>query len=187
MSLEGSTPSPSAACTPGQSLLVATPGSEPGGERSIRSPGAFGLVTRLVSRPACRAGADGFNPHTRRSCVGWALASLPGCNPDAIAVQVQLLPDALTGPFVYWRRTPAPHAGKMGSIPIRAADMAKWWNGRHATLRTSCPPGMGVRLSPWSLFAGGRGPADPHKVGAPGSSPGPATLGRVRKPAKRSD
>ena len=29
-------------------------------------------------------------------CVGWALASLSGCNPPAlVAVQVQLLPDAL--------------------------------------------------------------------------------------------
>src|SRR5262249_9871373 len=34
-------------------------------------------------------------------CVGWALASPSGCNPPAIAVQVQLLPDALIGPFVY--------------------------------------------------------------------------------------
>ena len=32
--------------------------------------------------------------------------------------------------------------------------LAKWWNGRHATLRTSCLAGVGVRLSPWSLRSG---------------------------------
>ena len=39
-----------------------------------------------------------------------------------MAVQVQLLPDALkngNGPFVYRFRTPASHAGKAGSIPAR--------------------------------------------------------------------
>ena len=56
-------------------------------------------------------------------CVGWALVSPSACNPPAKAVQVQLLPDALTGPLVYRRRTPAPHAGRMGSIPIRATGM----------------------------------------------------------------
>jgi len=31
-----------------------------------------------------------------RNCVGWASASPSGCNPPAIAVQVQLLPDTLS-------------------------------------------------------------------------------------------
>ena len=39
---------------------------------------------------------------------------------------------------------------------------------------------MGVQVSPWSLFLqAGRCPADPHKVRAPGSIPGPATTGRA--------
>ena len=54
--------------------------------------------------------------------VGWALASPPGCNPDAMAVQVQLLPDALTRPVRLSARTPAPQAGKRGSIPLRATE-----------------------------------------------------------------
>ena len=37
------------------------------------------------------------------------------------ALQVQLLPDALTtGPLVYRPMTPASHAGKRGSTPLRA-------------------------------------------------------------------
>ena len=62
--------------------------------------------------------------------------------------------------------------------------------GRHATLRMSCPGGVGVRLSPWSLdttnrqFAqreftqmtqGGQCPVEPHKLHRPGATPGPAT------------
>jgi hypothetical protein len=42
----------------------------------------------------------------------------------------------------------------VGSIPTRAIELAKWWNGRHTTLRTSRLHGVGVRLSPWSLRSG---------------------------------
>ena len=69
------------------------------------------------------------------------------------AVQVQLLPGALDGPFVYRRRTPAPQAGKVGSIPIRAT----WPSGGMVDTRRSerrAFKGMGVRLSPWSLRSG---------------------------------
>jgi hypothetical protein len=85
------------------------------------------------------------------------------------------------GPFVYRHRTAAPQAAKAGSIPARVihqkanesavrnaeAPASSRWRlarlkqrnsyrpsgatGRHATLRTSCPMGLGVRLSPWSL------------------------------------
>jgi hypothetical protein len=40
----------------------------------------------------------GFDSHPCHcECIGWALASPSGCNPPAIAVQVQLLPGALMG------------------------------------------------------------------------------------------
>ena len=51
--------------------------------------------------------------------------------------------------------------------------------GRRASLRTSCPRGVGVRISPWRLnpLQAGRCPAGPHKPGVPGSIPGPGTRG----------
>jgi hypothetical protein len=65
-----------------------------------------------------------------RTCVGWALASLSGCNPPALgALQVQLLPGALTRPvrleagfqpLNLERRVRFPH----GSL----IDATKWWN-----------------------------------------------------------
>ena len=65
------------------------------------------------------------------------------------AVQVQLLPDALTARSSIGSRTPAPQAGRMGSTPIRA--IANWpsgGTGRHATLRTSCLNGRGSSTLP---------------------------------------
>ena len=50
--------------------------------------------------------------------------------------------------------------------------------GRHATLRTSCPCGVRVRLSPSSLYCRpGRCLTGRHEAGVPGSIPGSATCG----------
>ncbi len=48
-------------------------------------------------------------------------------------MQVQLLPDALTARWSTGSRTPAPQAGRMGSIPIRAT----WPSGGMADTRRS--------------------------------------------------
>jgi hypothetical protein len=73
-------------------------------------------------------------------------------------------------------RTPGSRPGEAGSIPARVADYTtKWWNGRHATLRTSCPHGLVVQISPWLLTRVGQRPAEPHKLRTPGATPGPAT------------
>ena len=101
------------------------------------------------------------------------------------AVQVQLLPGALDGPFVYRRRTPAPQAGRMGSIPIRAT-WPSGGTGRHTTLRTSRLERHGSSTLPlvtarqeclaycgvdWSLV-----PARSHKPFHAGSNPVSATI-----------
>lgn len=59
---------------------------------------------------------------------------------------------------------PALQAGDAGSNPARVMSWhneketaTEWWNGRHATLRTSCPRGVGVRLSPRSFEIRHRG------------------------------
>jgi hypothetical protein len=51
--------------------------------------------------------------------------------------------------------------------------------GRRAGLRSTCPRGVGVRISPRRLnpLQAGRCPAGPHKPGVPGSIPGPGTRG----------
>ena len=102
--------------------------------------------------------------------VGWAPASPSGCNPPASAVQVQLLPDTLTGLVAQpaeqdslkvevqgstpcgataWLmgvssngKTVGLHPANEGSTPstVHCWRMARWWNGRHAVLRRPCPP-----------------------------------------------
>ena len=67
--------------------------------------------------------------------------------------------------------------------------------GKHATLRTSCLHGVGVRVSPWSLKCwqartcrltqASQCSAEFHKLSPSGATPEPATYGRVRKLAKR--
>ena len=78
--------------------------------------------------------------------------------------------------------------------------MAKWWNWQTRDVQSVVPLGVGVQVSPWSLFdcrwAGaqpalmrpacpdryrdlqlrvGQSSAGPHKPGPPGATPGPAT------------
>ena len=105
---------------------------------------------------------------TRR--VGWAPASPSGCNPPATAVQVQLLPDTLTGLVAQPAEQDSLKVEVQGSIPcgatalflgvssngktvglhpadegstpstVHCSRMARWWNGRHAVVRRPCPP-----------------------------------------------
>ena len=65
------------------------------------------------------------------------------------------------GPFVYRYRTRAPQAREAGSIPARVA-LAKWRNWKtHDAQNVGPSQGMGVRISPWSLFdAGGPVPSE---------------------------
>ena len=90
--------------------------------------------------------------------VGWALACPSGCNPPASAVQVQLLPDALKEgedsarssigsghqPLTLARRVQFPHGSLWRNGGIRPSGAT----GRHATLRTSCPDGLGSSTLP---------------------------------------
>jgi hypothetical protein len=59
--------------------------------------------------------------------------------------------------------------------------------GKHATLRMSCPCGVGVRVSPWSLQStqASQCSAEFHKLSPSGATPEPAIYGRVRKLVKR--
>ncbi len=67
-----------------------------------RAPGPVGnRQTTLPQNEVC----CGFNSHLGHSgrdekCVGWARASPSGCNPPAMAVQVQLLPATLSDGLV---------------------------------------------------------------------------------------
>jgi hypothetical protein len=113
MSLEGSTPSPSAR----GSANGRPPGFEPDDEGSTPSPRTLdrwisSSWSSLECSPPCHGGGHGFKSHRGRStaryanrqsgqaqtlvidcgfnshpcywkCVGWALASLSGCNPPA--------------------------------------------------------------------------------------------------------
>ncbi len=167
--------------------------------------GRDGAVRKPAKRPGSNPGDRvrvRLPPALLKSCVGWASASLSGCNPPAtIAVQVQLLPDALTRPVRLSAKDTGPSSRKDGfdshtgycrarqrkltntcgfdshsrsdvmakrqrHRPCKSGNdsfrdlRGKWpggGTGRHAVLRRPCPPGVGVRLSPWSLdLAGGQ-------------------------------
>src|ERR1700751_1896516 len=114
---------------------------------------------------------------TRNCCAGLTPArhtdwpfSPKGCNTPATAVQVQLLPDTLTGLVAQLAEqdflkvevqgsTPCGATGRLmgvssngktvglhpadeGSTPstVHCSRMARWWNGRHAVVRRPCPP-----------------------------------------------
>ena len=79
-------------------------------------------------------------------------------------------------------RTSAPQAGEAGSIPARTTrsmtDSPGGGTGRRAGLRSTCPRGVGVRVSPRRLrLRVGRCSAEFHTLGGGGSTPRPATLG----------
>ena len=80
-------------------------------------------------------------------------------------------------------RISAPQAEEAGSIPARTTlwttESPGGGTDRRAGLRSTCPRGVGVRISPRRLnpLQAGRCPAGPHKPGVPGSIPGPGTRG----------
>src|SRR5436305_3668415 len=77
-------------------------------------------------------------------CVGWAPASPGGCNPPAIAVQVQLLPDTLNGLVAQLAEHLSLKQGGVGSIPTGATVRrltARWWNVDAPWFRPRCPEG----------------------------------------------
>ena len=76
-----------------------------GGDRRFKSD--RGRLTRRGTQTGKAAKLKPSRPvgstptRATETCVGWALARLSGCNPPALgALQVQLLPGALIGPFV---------------------------------------------------------------------------------------
>ena len=134
-----------------RSSLECSPGCQPG-ERGFESRrGRFqgrgtqsGKAAKL--KPSCLVGSTPTRA-TGTPCVGWASACPSGCNPPALsAVQVQLLPDA----FVHTRPV---------RLTVQDASPSRWQcrvrfphghsfrpggeTGSHATLRTSCPRGLG--------------------------------------------
>jgi hypothetical protein len=106
--------------------------------------------------------------HPRKRCAG----SIPARRTD--------------GPLVYRIEDAGPSSRKDG-FDSHTGYLAKWWNGRHATLRTSRLDGMGVRLSPWSLRSGLE-PGFQHGLirrPTPVQIRPPQLCGRVRKSVKR--
>ena len=99
------------------------------------------FVYGVVRKPAKRPGREPGDrlwvqlPPTL-PCVGWASASPSGCNPPACAVQVQLLPDTL-GAFDFWRGRRSFKPARWDRNPY-ALLPARWWNSRHAALKTPC-------------------------------------------------
>ena len=116
------------------------------------------------------------------------------------------------GPLVYRRRTPAPHAGRMGSTPIRANELfrrqsfsdqvVELADTRRSERRafgrgsSTLPLVTGLVGQVFNLplsqrqvenlpYSGWSSPVVAHIHRPPGATPGPATRGRVRKPAKR--
>ena len=85
----------------------------------------------------------------------------------------------------------------MSNVERERSGLTKWWNRQTRGAQNAVPSGVGVRLSPWSLtsknrvlarrqfISGWSSPVVAHIHRPPGATPGPATCGRVRKPAKR--
>ena len=80
-----------------------------------------GHSTQTAKRPSSNLGDRLWVrlPPVLDASAGHWRASVP-VKHARYAVQVQLLPDALTARWSSGFRMPAPHAGGMGSIPIRA-------------------------------------------------------------------
>ena len=102
----------------------------------------------------------GFKSHPCHSitCVGWALACPSGCNPPAScsagstpARRTQISARSSSGSGC-WPLTPATRV----QIPHGSMTWPSGATGRHATLRTSCPYGLGSSTLPL-VTAGGAG------------------------------
>jgi hypothetical protein len=94
----------------------------------------------------------------------------------ALAAQLLIMARSSIG-----ERTPAPQAGGMGSIPIRAIVWPSGGTGRHATLRTSSPNRRGSSTLPLvtAEWTGAWLPARSHKPFDAGSNPASANVWRV--------
>ena len=160
-------------------------GKRPSQELAVRRSREAGMA-RYANRQSGQAsnlGDCGFDSRLRhlKPCVGWATVSPTACKAAAsgCAGSTPARRTAKHGLFVYRLRTPAPHAGKAGSIPARAAEhdqVAQLVDARRSERRA-------VRLGSSNLplvtdtCRRGRCPTGSHKAGAPGSIPGPATAG----------
>ena len=116
----------------------------------------------------------------RKTCVGWALASLGGRNPLASGCAGST-PARRTDNMARWSsgRMRDPHSRGTGSIPVRVTEysqVAESADARRSERRAR--KGVGVQVSPWLLDCrSGRCLAGRHEAGVPGSIPGPATCG----------
>ncbi len=112
------------------------------GFKSRRGRWKNGAVRKSAKRPSSNLGDCGFESRLRhlKPCVGWASASLSGCNPPAFGLcRFNSCPAHFRhGPFVYRHRIPDPRSGEAGSTPARATERPSGATGRRATLRTSC-------------------------------------------------
>ena len=116
----------------------------------------FGKAAKL--KPSCVAGSTPARATHR-------VAFLTAACKAAVAKQVRWMtrgsipsqPNAMfansDGPLVYRHRTPASHAGKMGSIPMRVTQNRPGGGTEDTQRSERCAHrGVGVRLSPWSLL-----------------------------------
>ena len=98
-----------------------------GGDRRFKSDrGRFcSAVRKLAKRRSSNLRVLRVRlPPELLTCVGWALASLSGCNPPAFGLcRFNSCPAHFRyGPFVYRHRMPDPRSGEAGSTPARAAE-----------------------------------------------------------------
>jgi hypothetical protein len=124
--------------------------------------GAFdrhGAVRKSAKRPSSNLGDCGFDSRLRhlRTCVGWASVSPTACKAAAFGMcRFNSCPaHSRYGPFVYRQRTPAPHAGKAGSIPARAAEehdqVAQLVDARRSERRAARHGSSTLPLVTWDL------------------------------------
>ena len=85
-----------------------------------------GAVRKSAKRPSSNLGELRVRvpPAPLRTCAGWALVSLSGCNPPAFGLcRFNSCPAHFRhGPFVYRHRMPDPRSGEAGSTPARATE-----------------------------------------------------------------
>jgi hypothetical protein len=97
-----------------------------------------GKATRL--KPGDSVGSTPTRATER--CVGWASASPTACKAAAFAVQVQLLPDALDGPFVYRHQDTGP-SSREGGFDSHTGYCVAEWTGAWFPARSHKPSDAG--------------------------------------------